>query len=496
MRQLLFLLLFSACGAEKELNDSGDVGGPSGGDGGGGEGEGEGESESVCEEDADCPDWQICESDECLDGDRNNAKEEGFAVTLSPESTVSSYINKAGDADYYTFATAGGEFMFAFTDAHEDDASSGPFADTFLTLYDPEGDVVTTADNFPNGSSVGNMDSALWAYLSQAGTYTLKVEDANPINGNEAWGGREYTYSLTLKAWSQATYGESSFDAPYSPGEAGLELVANTLYAVGIVLENEGDIDYIDVSFPYNDAAVYVDGIEDLSGSDANPRASILTTEEALLATRDEVGPAGPVIYPNMSSGSFVVAVEDADGGGGANYWTVLIIKAGDEGVARSMDMEPNDTTSSATELEMAEKLNASDRTYFEGKVQGEMNSPGDVDLWQMTVDGSATVETEDGDEVQYLVVCVNAAKWGSSIAPDLAVYDASGVELASSAGSATASPNNNIENVPLTPGETVYVSVTAGEESAGTADEWYFLNTYIASFSVSSYEEGGYSCP
>ena len=483
---LLLLGVLVACTTEKTL----------GSDSGGEDTTPVPDDEGECTEDAECSSWQICEANECVDGDRNNATEEAEAITVDADDALDRHINTAGDVDYFSFESGGGEFIFALTDAHDDVSSSVFVPDTFLTLYAPDGTIVTTADDFPNGGSVNNMDSALWAYLSQAGTYMLEVKDANPIKGNDAWGGQNFTYELSVSTWNQATYGGSTMAEPFLFGEDGLALQENTLYAVGVVLEEEGQVDYVQINFPYDNAGLYVDGISDLQGSDANPKASIMTMDGTLMAQRDEVGPYDGVFYPNMGQGPVMVAIEDADGGGGSNHWAVLIIKAMDEGGAYAEETEPNDVDVQATDIEMTQRENGSGKVYFDGTRWGAMSAPGDVDYFKIEVDGSETVETEDGDEVQYLVVCMNSGRWGSSIAPDLAAYSADGTELMTSAGDVDNTPDNRLENVALTPGEPVYVSVTAGPDSLGTPDEWYMIKAYVASFSVTSYEEGGYSCP
>jgi len=487
MRSIFFLSLamLIACPADKEL------GGDSGGDG-----EGSPDPELGCSEDVECSAWQICASNECVDGDRNNAQDEAEPVSLETEEELERYINTAGDVDYYTIESGGGEFIFALTDAHDEVDEGVPVPDTFLTLYDPEGDIVTTTDDFPNGGRVNNMDSAMWAYLSQPGTYTLKVSDANPVKGKEAWGGSDFTYTLSVRTWGQATYGTSTFAEPFEFGEGGLTLTENTLYAVGVILEEPGEVDYVAVNFPYANAGFYVDGIEDLTGSDANPMVSILTTEETLLSQRDEVGPNAGVFYPNMTEGPVMIAVEDAEGDGGANYWAVLIIKALDQDSALDAEAEPNDAQAQATEIAMTEKENTNERIFFDGTVQGDMGAPGDVDIFRIHVSGEATVEDDEGTEVQYLVLCMNSARWGSSIAPDLTVYDEAWTELGSNGGTVDDVPNNRIENIAVVPGEPIYIEVSAGLDSLGTLDEWYMLKAYVASFSVTSYEDGGYSCP
>ena len=56
--------------------------------------------------------------------------------------------------------------------------------------------------------------------------------------------------------------------------------------------------------------------------------------------------------------------------------------------------------------------------------------------------------------------------------------------------------PDVRIENIEITPGETVNIQVNPGADSTGAADEWYRMKVFIASFRVSGYDEGGYSCP
>jgi hypothetical protein len=487
MRRPIFLFLAFAfgCPADTKLSDSGET-----------EPDDSPPVDEECTEDVECSGWQICDDRECIDGDRNNAEDEAEALIQDDDIGVDRYINTVGDADYFSFSSAGGEFIFANTDAHEEVSEGSPVPDTFLTLYAPDGSIVTTADDFPNGGTVNNMDSALWAYLSQAGVYILKVSDANPIKGEPGWGGQQFSYHLDLSSWGQATHGSSTLTEPVLFGDDGLGLTENTLYAVGVILEEPGEVDYIQLDFPYDNAGLYVDGIEDLQGSDANPQASIMTMDGTLLAGRDEVGPYGGVLHPNVGTGPLMVAVQDADGGGGTNHWAVLIIKALSEDSALTEEVEPNDADVQATVLEMTERENGSGKVYFDGMQWGEMSAPGDTDFFKIQVSGDATTENDDGDTVQYMVVCMNSARWGSSIAPNLTAYSADGTELMSSAGDADDTPDNRLENVEITPGETVYVEVSAGAESAGTPDEWYMLKAYVASFSVTSYEEGGYSCP
>ena len=75
-------------------------------------------------------------------------------------------------------------------------------------------------------------------------------------------------------------------------------------------------------------------------------------------------------------------------------------------------------------------------------------------------------------------------------------VYGGDGAILAEADADPMGSPNLTIENIEIEPGEMISIQVNPGSETNGTPDEWYRLKTFIASFPVSSYADGGYTCP
>jgi len=485
---LLSLAVMFGCAEDKSL------GGDSGGAGSGGGDTPPDPTEDTCNDDEECSDWQICEEHDCVDGDRNNTSDE--AVTLSEEGATSGFINVPGDHDFYLLTATGGEFIRASIQAHDEVAEGSPQPDLFLTLYAPDGSVVTSADDYANGGVVNNYDSVLYAYMQDGGDYILEVEDANPMKEREAWGGSSYTYALEVYAWNQTTFGSSTFDEPIQFGEDGpLELQPNTWHVVGVVLEEAGDVDYVSIDYPFNDGTLYIDGVEDLSGSNANPWAALYTADELAVTQRDEVGPNGTLYHPLLDANSYVLAVADADGGGGDNHWFAVMLKGDerntdDDGNPINVEIEPNDGGTMAHAVSMTDTVNTSGKPFSYGYGVGFADTPGDVDWYSIDVDGADTDEAGS----QWLVVCMNSTRWGSSIAPDITVYAADGVtELGSAVGDLDGDPNLAIENIELTsPGETLYLQVDSGSDSAGTVDEWYILKAYVTSFEVT----GGYSCP
>ena len=467
-----------------------------------------GTQDGGCEDDTECMDWQICEAATCVVGDRNNSFSEADPIE-SGDAGVSAYINTPGDKDFWRYTSMGSEFIRVAIDPHDAVAEGAPKPDTFVTLYDPSGAVVTSADDYPNGARVSNFDSVLYAYLAAAGDYVFVVEDANPMFGNEAWGGEDYTYRLELGGWSWVTVGESSYDEPLLLGNdrtTGIPLSTNTWNSVGVLLEEEGQVDYLAIQFSnenldgdgatWTDGILFVDGIEDLSGSDATPSVAVIGPDDLPVAQRTDVGPEGPIVAPALRTGEWILELSDAEGGGGPNHWFVVMLNADTADDNMDWESEPNNSTEVGNAIEMTESINTSGRPFSVGSVQGFVDAPGDTDFFTASAPAEASGENADGEQAQWVVLCMNSARWGSSIAPSIMVYGGDGAILAEADADPMGSPNLTIENIEIEPGEMISIQVNPGSETNGTPDEWYRLKTFIASFPVSSYADGGYTCP
>ena len=443
-----------------------------------------------CQSDDDCSNWQICEDGVCVDGDRNNSVDE--AESLLWEDPVTGYINPAEDVDYYTFTAEGGEYIRASTTTEEEEEDSKVEWDTVLVIRDTSGKILAYSDDYPTGSTVGGYDSIVYAYIAEAGEYTISVEDVGSWDGAEGYGSSSYSYELFLEEWSTHTDENDSAESPsyeFAPDSD------NTWYAIGVHLEEAGDTDYIKLTYPWDNAGLVIDGIEDLGGSDANPLVRIYDEDGNLLSEKEETGPEGPVFYPAMTAGNYLIEVTDADGNGGDDIWTFLFVYLHSEDSAYDSEAENNDDPTFANEIELTDLENSSGNKFSRGYKQGFVDTSDDED-W-------LSFEAPADYEEAYVVACMNSSIWGSTAAPTIELYDSSGTLLldendedASVAGDPDSKPNANIENAPATPGDTHYLRVVAPEDAEGSASEWWRINIYVASFAVSSYEEGGYACP
>jgi|GEM_PF-1294425 len=476
-----------------------------------------------CESDEDCAPYEICEEDECVTGDRSDGFSDAEDITASTsdaDNAVSGHINVDGDKDYWRYVSSGGDFIQVTidkSDIPEGTPEDALVPDLFLTLYDPDGLVVTSADGYANGGTVSDADAVLYAYLSRAGDYVLVVEDANARNGRGALSGPDYEYRMEVRQRVGTDARESSIEEPIrfdGSGSTGIQMTTTSWRSVGVLIDEPGQTDYIAVLFdednlnpdidsdpegvPYTwaDGLFRVDGIADLSGSDATPLVTLLSPEDLEVATSIDVGPTNIMKYPALTAGQWIIAASDADGGGGPNHWYYLLLNASNKGDNIPWEEEDNGMASLATPIPTTDTTNSSGKAFSQGSIQGFVNEAGDNDWFSISAPEDASGDNEEGAPAQWVVVCANSHLWGASTSPRITVYDADGSVLGEAETDSGAEPNVSIENIEISPGETVNIQVNPGSDSTGAADEWYRMKVFIASFEVLSYDEGGYSCP
>ena len=511
MRSIFFAIFLLGCGSKSSSESAGtDPLNP----------QVEEEDEDLgCAADSDCDDYEICDDTECILGDRSNGFTETEDITASTgdeDNTVSGYINIPGDKDYWRYVSIGSEFIRAAINDHEAVEEGEPTPDLFLTLYGPDGDVITSADDYANGGPIGGLDSVIYAYLERAGDYTLVVEDANPLLGGEAWGGPDYTYSMDIFERVGTNGSPSSLEDPmrFDYSGTGIQMTTTSWKSLGVLIDEPGQVDYVAVLFdndnldpgvdtdvegnPYtwNDGIFVIDGVADLRGSDATPAVQILSPDDLVVSTGIDVGPVGPMAYPALSPGEWIVALSDADGGGGSNHWYFVLMNADNKGDNIPFEEEPNNNAATANPIDTTDTENGGGNPFSQGSVQGFVNGAGDNDWYTMSAPEAATGTDEEGEEAQWVVVCANSTLWGSSATPRLTLYGEDGAILAEAETSESATPNVRIENAQIMPGEQISIQVNPGVESEGAPDEWYRMKVFIASFEVLDYESGGYSCP
>jgi hypothetical protein len=463
--------LSAGCTGDVPPESSKDGDGDGSGDGSGGGDDG---SDGSCVEDTQCAGYEICEGSECVDGDRNNAVEEAESILW--DDTRTGYVNPENDVDYFTFDADGGEFVRISLTIPEDFEVS----DTVVELRKSNGKVVTTADAFATETGVTGVDAVVFAYLDEAGTYTISVEDDGSAGRDDEGvtvGSRDYSYTLALEQWNGHTDEDDDLGSP----SALVVLEAERLWSsVGVVLEEEGDADYIQLEHAVDGASLYLDGNQDLTGSDASPRVRLLTESGTPLTDKVGVGPEEYALAPTLESGTYIIEISDADGGGSSNHWTWVHLISRVDTYEHTLDNESNDSQVSANLVDQEEFENSGGNLFTRGQLQGDAEDGEDEDWYRFSVDY----------EESWLVACLNSSVLGSTMAPDLEIYNSGGELVESASGSELTDPTTLIENLTATPGD-YYLRVIPPIDVTGGPGAWYRLNLFVASFEV-----GGYACP
>jgi len=430
-----------------------------------------------CAEDTDCGDDEICEDGVCVQGDRDNT--EGGANLLAWGVPAEGWINPAGDVDWYAIEATGGEYLRASVAL---DIPREEF-DTVLTIRGPDGATLTRADAHATGATVADVDAVAFAYLAEPGTYTFTVEDIGTATNREPYGHPEYGYELLVERWEVVTVEPDAVGAPSV--ELGLD-DDREWYTAGFLLGETADTDWIWVDHVRDGTNLWVDGNEDLSGSDADGLVRLWNEAGELLGEKASFGPSYALFYPRLAAGRYLVELTDAEGAGGADHWGFahLLVREDTVGEVYDQEAEPNQTPEEATTLVTEGYKNSDAKPYLKSLGQGTLDASDDLDVFALTT------EFPTGG----IVVCLVASAYGSLTDPILELLDEEGHVLASDTGSAEF-PNANLDHTEVTPG-TWYVRVRPPLDAEVGPGAWYRFAAYAASFTVSPYEEGGYGCP
>ncbi len=479
-RALLFLFVtLPLLGCTKDEPTSGDDG-SDGADGGftdGADGS-DGTSDGTCSDDDDCDAWEICEASACEDGDRNNSADE--AETLLWEDPTDGYINPVGDVDYYTFTADGGEFVRIESVLAEDVIEFG--GNTVLTLRDASGKIVTEANRFATETGVGGVDAAMYAYLADAGSYTITVQDdgtygADPDGVEEGFA--SYRYTLAVSEWDTRTNEGDSAETPL----VNLTLDDSRQWStVGVLLGEAGDVDYIGLEVASGVAGemLFLDGNQNIDGSDLSPRVRLLDADGNRLSDKVGVGPEEYALVPFVEAGSYVLEISDEIGGGGDNHWTFLhvILRPDDwDGSEFVREVESNDLLATAQDLEQTETETSSGNAYTFSNMLGDIDAGDDEDWYAF--------DAAHGEN--WFGFCLNNLTYGSTLSPQVELLDVTGEVLGTWSATTPGDPDVYVENEILDDGS-YFVRVTGLGDSGGGPGAWYMFTLYTAGFEASSY--------
>ncbi|MCP4809074.1 MAG: hypothetical protein GY913_13345 [Proteobacteria bacterium] len=405
--------------------------------------------DDTCETDDDCSSTQICEDEDCVTGDRNNSIDEAESILW--DNPVGGTLETDGDQDFYAFTAEGGEYIRVQTTSDDEEM------DTIVSLYTPSGKLHAQENDHALGS-VQTYDTVLYAYLPTAGDYTLLVED---VEGN---GATSFDYELELTEFNNYVQED---DSSGSAGEE-IDVEAGYFYAVGFVLDEDSDKDWIQLNLPYDECPVLVTGPTYPLNSDATPVVDLYDHDGELLLRKSEPVPGDDAFYFEVDGGTALIGVEDASGGGSADHWGFVYVRVYDQGYHYPYEQEPNDDDSEASNIEFTWEGVEGDKLGT-GLVWGIMDFEDDEDWF--------AVDVEDGN---YLYVNGTADSFGSLIDAEATLWNDQ-LEVVAS-GDSTGQDDNFSDIGQLGPldGGTYYIQIT--DDNAGEGQATYYRFTAFQS--------------
>jgi hypothetical protein len=406
------------------------------------------EPECSTTDESDCLSFEICDDGECVVGDHNNDVTEAQAILW--ESDVPGTLQNDDDVDYFSFTAAGGEFVRVSTENTGTDETMN----TIVTVYDPNGKVHHVEDEHAAGS-VSNYDTVLYTYLHMSGTWIIAVQDV------ESAGSTTAQYNVMISETGGKT---QETDSLLDPGYSFDATKANTFWAVGVLLGESGDKDWIEVNLPWENCPVYVQGAQYVGGTDATATVEFYLPDGTQLNRKEGLGPDGTAMYPEVNGKKLLISASDANGGGGDNHWFFVFLSIGEGGYSYTQETEPNDLPTEANLLDSTWTTNDDGSPYAYATGWGTLEWEDDEDHFYVTV-----------EQDQYLQVWGTAGSLGSLLNAEVEVYDPNGVSI----GSGTEGDDNfpDVYNIgPLDAGN--YAIRVRHEDQDGAGLAWFYRFT------------------
>jgi len=412
--------------------------------------------EPECVEDSGCLTFEICEESTCIEGDRNNSVEE--AQTVLWDMDVAGYLQSDDDVDFYTFNASGGEFIRVSTEPIGTDEEMN----TIVTIYDPNGKVHHVEDEHAAGS-VSTYDTVLYTYLPFGGAWTIAVQDV------EGYGSTSSQYNVKVTETSGYT---RETDSMLTPGYSFEATKANTFWAVGVLLKEEGDQDWIEVDLPWDNCPVYVQGSQYIGGTDANPTVEFYLPDGTQLNRKEGLGPEGSAMYPEVDGKKLLIAASDSHGGGGDAHWFFVFLSIGESGYSYTEEEEPNDALEEANEIESTWTTDDDGNPYAYALGWGTNAWEDDEDHFYVTV-----------EQDQYLHVWGTAGSIGSLLDAEVEVFNPAGESIATGTDGDDNFPD--VSNIgPLDAGN--YTVRVRHEEIDGAGAAWFYrFSVYQTGYTV-----------
>ncbi|MFT5585837.1 MAG: hypothetical protein ACI9VR_003430, partial [Cognaticolwellia sp.] len=316
-----------------------------------------------CIQDSDCLAYEYCsESGFCESGDGDNEKEGAKAILW--EEPEDAWLNTGDDADWYSFSSQGGEWARLQTVCED--------SDTRVDLYSPSGKLHAGEDNHPLGS-VSTYDTVMMAYLSEPGEWLVKVSPGSEYSGAA-------TYALELLPFGAVSV-EDSLDEP----SLDIELSDSSINNIGIVLEENGDMDWFRYSVTPG-SAMYIAGSADSRDTDLTPVVEMMLPDGTPIFYKESPTGLDRGVHFRIEASEILLRVRNIDSTGGPNTWTTLHSYQVSWYEEDQVEEEPNDSSGQETSLPVTMDQDDEGRDRGTSRGLGVLDSDGDVDRFAIEI--------------------------------------------------------------------------------------------------------------
>lgn len=322
-------------------------------------------------------------------GPVDDADDPDHAVALSLDDPRGDTLHDDDEDWWSVTGTAGQQFRIQVV--NDDENGSDESLDTVVEVYDAALTRIAWEDDHPVGD-VAVYDTVCFGFFPADGTYYVRVTDRGVFDGAPR-AVDSTDYEVTFLSPSGVP------DEPDSLLSIDLEYAVdtdNSWYAIPVLAETAGDVDYAKLVMPHADGTIFIEAAQHIESSPYLPEITLYDADAAAVLGPTRLGPDdGRQLVAPLGT-QYELAVTDAWGGWGPNVGAWIFVANAEEGYGYPREVEPNDATAGAPELELYDQ-EPDAGSWFAGGAEGRIGTAGDVDVWSVTLPEDAYVSVDLG---------------------------------------------------------------------------------------------------
>jgi len=313
---------------------------------------------------------------------------------------------------------------------------------------------------------VGTYDSVCFGFFPASGDYYIAVQDVRTHDGLPNDVG---TTNYTVQVLSPSSL-PAEDDSLLSAGKDVTIDTDNSWYAIPVLSESPGDIDFVKITLAHNDGALFFAVDPHVYSSPYQAQADVYNADADPVLIAPTLLPEDGRTLISPAGTSYVLALQDTSGSSGDADGAWVFVLNADAGYGNPREAEPNDDAATATPL-VLEAKDSDAGFWYVAYAEGRASSPTDEDWFPFT-------STEEG----YVTVAFGAAMYGSRLQASVEVY--SGDTLVAS-GLTAGSTDPHVVTDSKVPAGTYSVRVRAQDGTPTGEGAYYRMSVNVASVAL-----------